>query len=114
MATFTIHRVNVFIPGGNCWTDDSDYYNPVHHCDDIENTCIIFGHEAAWNFYRKEIQRLREYYDTWSVTIESALVPENGLISGRKLGFYPGDGCESLKELKWELLDTTSKNMRGI
>ena len=116
MATFTIHRVHVYVRNAVSWYDDSDYYNPTSGIDDISIVDIVFGHEAAWNLYRKEVQRIRKEYESysWSVTIESALVPEGGLICGRRLELYPGDGYEPLKELKWELLDTTSKIIHGV
>lgn len=114
MAAFTIHRIHVVVPNAISWYDDSDYYNPTSGCDDINSTYVVFGVAEAWNLYRKEAQRLRkEQYDSWSISIESALVPEGGIISGRKLGYYPGDGFEPLKELNWELLDATSRNMSG-
>ena len=115
MATFTIHRIHVFVPAVNYWVDDSDYYNPVSHCDDIWNVFIVFGHDSAWNLYRKQVALIRHDYASceWKVTIERALVPEGGLIFGSK-GDYPGSGFEPLKELKWELLDaTTGKNIKG-
>lgn len=110
MAIFTVHRVHVFVPCGFYWYDDSDYYNPKSGWSDIDETYLVFGVKEAWNLYRKEVKRLREKkdsYDMFSITIESALVPEGGLISGKKLSFEPGDGFEPLKELKWELLDET-------
>ena len=113
IMTFTIYRVRVFVQNANAWYDDTDFYNSTSGVDDINNVFVVFGHKAAWNLYRKEVQRIRKDYEefSWSVTIESALVPEGGLISGRKLGFYPGDGFEVLKELKWEPLDATKNNM---
>lgn len=111
MATFTVYRVRVFVKNADTWYDDSDFYNSTSGADDINNVFVVFGHAAAWTLYRKEVQRIRKDYESysWSVTIESALVPEGALISGRKMAFYPGDGFETLKELKWELLDATKK-----
>ena len=110
-----IHKINVFVSGGNPWYDDSNYYNSCSGCDDINTATVVFGQKEAWNLYRKEVQRIRREYESfsWRGTIGSALLSEGAIISGRKSDYFPGDGYSALHELKWELVDSTRNMHEG-
>lgn len=106
MATFTLHRVRIFIPDGstcpsNRYDYDIDEYIADYDVCDYDHSIIVFGQVEAWALYRKEVNKAREH-EAFTVEIYRALVPTGAVISGHRRD------DDDMKQLNWELLDRTT------